>query len=419
MTPPAVEVERTPIPLDANDFCGTLCDGGDRIRRSRGYGRVVATQSSSIGSSDPAAWSHGIDALRVFIQLHGTADVPIRVRVNGVALGQWVQTCRTQYWSATLPQTRVDEVAMHAGWRWGPPPPNSWRALFRAFERYVADSGTTLVPPGTTVDGTCLAAWCNRQRSRYADGTLSPTQIELLNSISHWHWDADELRWRTGLSALRLHGRDHHMSSLRRGVRVDGIDLGAWIQRYRQDYRAGTLSSERIESLESLEGWHWGSSVDIWTDGVAALEAFIAENGHSSPAQKARANGYAVGIWVSERRREHRTGELDSDRARYLESLPGWQWAPRRAGAWERGMTVLTNYIESTGHSHPAKGEEFEGFPIGRWVSTQRGKHHKGLLSADRFAALDKLDGWRWGSPANAGVRTEHQPNSSSSTVAH
>lgn len=356
----------------------------------------MPARNKPVDVHDPVVWRHGVHALEVFIGARGTSNVPDRVRANGIELGRWVQACRTAYWEATLSHESAHYLEAQPGWDWGAPQPRSWRRGFLALRRFVTENGTALVPTGVVVDGISLPAWCDHQRASYVDQSLHPARIRLLETIAGWQWDADALRWESGFSVLLTYTRTHDPASIRRGLRVAGIDLGAWVQRCRQDYRAGTLSADRVAALEAIEGWRWGRSVDTWSDGVAALTLFVADHGHASPTQRTRINGFPVGTWVNERRREHHAGDLALDKAVFLATLPGWQWAPQRVDAWERGIAALTEYVATTGHAHPARGETLDGYPIGDWVSTQRGKHRNGGLSPDRVTALESLPGWRW-----------------------
>jgi hypothetical protein len=42
-------------------------------------------------------------------------------------------------------------------------------------------------------------------------------------------------------------------------VKISGVNLGAWVRRQRQLYRAGKLSQQKIDLLNSMPGWNWGN----------------------------------------------------------------------------------------------------------------------------------------------------------------
>ena len=78
-----------------------------------------------------------------------------------------------------------------------------------------------------------------------------------------------------------------------------------------------------------------------------------------------------------------------------LEALPGWDWDPFQT-QWERGFSVLTQFVANSGHARPSKSAVTGTYPLGEWVSTQRKHHHRGILSDARSARLEQLPGWRW-----------------------
>ena len=72
----------------------------------------------------------------------------------------------------------------------------------------------------------------------------------------------------------------------------------------------------------------------------------------------------------------------------------------RRRGVSRRplacaSLRVGTAYVEAKGDARvPYVYRTADGYPLGGWVSRQRGKKDK--LSADRRQQLESLDGWVW-----------------------
>ena len=44
--------------------------------------------------------------------------------------------------------------------------------------------------------------------------------------------------------------------------------MAQWVEDQREYYRHGTLSEERIEKLQQIPGWSWGSTGDVPGDEV-------------------------------------------------------------------------------------------------------------------------------------------------------
>ena len=68
--------------------------------------------------------------------------------------------------------------------------------------------------------------------------------------------------------------------------------------------------------------------------------------------------------------------------------------------SWEFWFGLLQRFAEREGHIRvPARFQE-DGYPLGSWVSTQRGRYGNGQLTADRVARLEALPGWVWSTQA-------------------
>ena len=109
-----------------------------------------------------------------------------------------------------------------------------------------------------------------------------------------------------------------------------------------------------------------------------------------------REDGYWLGRWVGTQRASHRQQTLDPQRQVRLEVLPGWTWDPLEAD-WEEGFASLAHFVERERHAQvPARWRE-DGYPLGKWVSRQRGERRRGRLDATRRARLEALPEWTWG----------------------
>lgn len=360
---------------------------------------IIVTPASGRVTSDDAtpAWERAIAALRMFRERRGTADVPVRIRAAGVDLGKWVARCRDAYWEGHLSSARIGALEAVDGWTWGPNRPGTWRDAFDAMARYCQLHGTTIIYDKYVTDGVDLHAWASTQRKQHAEGELTNGRIEHLERLADWEWDLDRARWRQGLAAAKRYAHGDSLSWARRDIHVGDFPLGQWVHRCREDYRAGTMAPERVAELESIPGWSWGTLQQRWRIGFDALQRYLAQTGHACPTQHTVFDGYPLGRWVAEKRRQYRNGTLPSHWATSLESLPGWEWDPLRT-RWQQGLHFLTEYAAEYGHADPARGQSVGGFPVGDWVRAQRVAHDRdrGTLSPERAAQLEALPGWRW-----------------------
>ena len=72
----------------------------------------------------------------------------------------------------------------------------------------------------------------------------------------------------------------------------------------------------------------------------------------------------------------------------------------RQERAFNRGVAILRAYIEDTGSADVpvtyirASGDE--QYRLGHWVSVQRGKYKRGLLTTEQIKTFEALPGWCW-----------------------
>jgi hypothetical protein len=62
----------------------------------------------------------------------------------------------------------------------------------------------------------------------------------------------------------------------------------------------------------------------------------------------------------------------------------------------EEGFRRLLRYIDDHGDARVPQSYTVDGYQLGAWVKTQRRRHAKGTLEADREHRLQGLPGWIW-----------------------
>ncbi len=84
---------------------------------------------------------------------------------------------------------------------------------------------------------------------------------------------------------------------------------------------------------------------------------------------------------------------MDAERVERLQALPGWTW-DAYAARWEDGFAHLRMYVAREGDARVLLGfKTSDGYPLGVWVSTQRGR---AATPPERAARLEAVAGWTW-----------------------
>ncbi|WP_311380822.1 helicase associated domain-containing protein [Arthrobacter sp. ISL-28] len=112
--------------------------------------------------------------------------------------------------------------------------------------------------------------------------------------------------------------------------------LATWLQRRREDARAGTLAPAYCDGLSVLNNWITPPRAEAddarWQERLKALTAYR-DAGNDWPRHKAVITGeeHELGVWLHIQRSKLRKGELDPAKALAPdEALPGWREGRRR-----------------------------------------------------------------------------------------
>ena len=131
-----------------------------------------------------------------------------------------------------------------------------------------------------------------------------------------------------------------------------------------------------------------------WDQDFAALEAFVAREGHARVPRDHIENETNLYHWWFRQMSEYRRGRLSDSQVERLEVLPGWSWTQLSAH-WEKMFAELESFVAREGHARVPLGHKENGTSLGGWVSMQRSADKNGRLSASQKTRLEALRGWR------------------------
>jgi hypothetical protein len=246
---------------------------------------------------------------------------------NKFDLGRWVYRQRSK--SDGLTPEKKARLEALPGWAWSAHDA-AWEKGFEHLLKYCAEHGTAAVPYLYKMDAYRLGTWAGNQRARH--DTLEPERKARLEALAGWQWDQTgtlDAKWDCGFAHLQAYCVEHGNSAARNGyISPDGYKLGPWLVMQRAIRKS--MPPSRIARLESLPGWLWNFPhfTHAWETGFAHLTAYIAENGSSHFPFGTMHDGFQLGNWVSNQRRNKDT-MLPARRAR-LEGVQCWVWSATR-----------------------------------------------------------------------------------------
>lgn len=276
-------------------------------------------------------------------------------------------------------------------------PPNAERTLFTGAVIEVLRQGVEGRPNFLSFADLRHAA---SERMRVSFGANAPQPV--LHQVNASHGDLTHAPAFPNRILANISGRfghlvsflkDHGIVQVRRGCKVEGMDLGRWVIHQRELYRQGALTTEQSSRLEQLPGWSWNSIADQFERGFAILRHFVAEHRHARVPRDTRVDGFPLGAWVTERRAAYKKKTMSAEQIRRFETLKGWVWDPR-ADAFEKWFVLLEDFVAATGHA--ASDYKIGKMSLGRWVVKQRQSYNQQRMPRSKSERLQALKGWSW-----------------------
>ena len=176
---------------------------------------------------------------------------------------------------------------------------------------------------------------------------LSRERRERLDALA-FVWDVIDEAWEKGFHYLTVYKQREGHCRVPRGYIEDTYRLGGWVTDQRK--LKNRLSQERRERLNAL-GFVWYPFDVDWEQGCHYLAIYSKREGHCQVPYGHIEDGFRVGQWVSDRRREK--DRMSPERRQQLDEF-GFVWNVRDEG-WEEGFRDLTIYNEREGHCRVPK----------------------------------------------------------------
>ena len=351
------------------------------------YGNVLRTN-----------WEEKFQTLCEFVELEGHARVRDKSLFQGVKLGTWVSVQRRRHLDGVMPEEQRKLLEALPRWSWNPVE-DDWKATFQELTHFIEIHGrlaTNRMDPKESE----LAQWIGVQRSAYKDKKIPLHRKELLEETPGWQWsirneNTKSALWDKSFIATKNYSEREGNLRMSKSFREEGIAIAPWIAIQRKTYKDGKLSAEKIQMLESLEGWAWDVFDEAWELRYEMVLQFVHREHHGQVPQRHIEKGIDIGTWVNSQRTNYAQGNLGPERIERLEQIPNWVWRPKE-DAWKRNFELLRDFVDLNGHARVPNQFCFEQVQLGKWVGKQRQKFKKGQLSQDRISLLEAFPGWLW-----------------------
>lgn len=190
----------------------------------------------------------------IYYKEHKNLLVPIYYETeDNKKLGIWIRNQRKAYFEGTLPLRKIN-LLENIGMVWDVYATH-WNLMYKEALNYYKKYHTLIFSKDFKSSKTTkreLQIWLSSQRKYYNQNRiLSKSQREKLEKIDITHDYAND-NWRFMYNLAYSYYLENNHLLIPRKYKINGYNLGLWLEARRQDYRDGVLSPEKIQKLEAI-----------------------------------------------------------------------------------------------------------------------------------------------------------------------
>jgi superfamily II DNA or RNA helicase len=239
-----------------------------------------------------------------------------------------------------------------------------------------------------------INTWIQHQRNKRKDGSLLPERQSALDSLPFWSWDPYEDDWQDRFRDYCLYLTESGNPNPAPALKWKNWNIGSWVHVQRQQYKNGLLPQHRIDLLSAHPKFVWEPERASVLELIEYSREFFETHGHLLvPQTYVCADGYPLGKRIAKRRWDIKTGKLKKEHQDLLEKLDGWTLVAR-VDRTEEWLDFLANNHDPEEWARVADSKTL--IQLKTWLSEQRKKHKKGILSIERQTFLESLPWWTW-----------------------
>ncbi|MET7458728.1 helicase associated domain-containing protein, partial [Streptomyces sp. NPDC005574] len=213
-------------------------------------------------------------------------------------------------------------------------------------------------------------------------------------------------RFETALAHARAYAAEHGHLAAPRDTRDDGYPLGWWLfsqrNRAKQRARAGLPPSPHLTELAAIDPW-WNPPWDLhWQRNYYRARNHVEAGRPFNPAARIPAPSTVLGSWITRACLQYdqlHPGQQHLLNAIGITAQTAGHWRPGpRPRSHAEALAHARTWAADHGHLCPAIKTVRDGFPLGKWLDSQRQLAKKRSSPSPTQQALATIDPW-WNPP--------------------
>ncbi len=370
----------------------------------------------NVSNSHENRWNRKYNIAKKYYEIHGNLNIPVNyiTEKEGIKLGIWISTQRTNYKKHKLSKERIDALES-IGMKWSLVhtrrlKQKQWNKMYELVLEYYHKYNNIDIPIKYEEEGIKLGKWLAKQQTNYRNGKLGKERIDALESVGiKWEKKSifNDKEWQFMYAKALEYYEEHGNLNIPQLYKTkEGLRLGRWICTQRKNYKKHLLSEERIQALENIE-IKWDAlddrgqkpNEDKWDKKyLKALEYYDAYGDLNIPIKYVTDDDIKLGIWINNQRKSYQKNVLSQRRIEKLESIGMFWESPNKRGFqtneenWQFMYSKALEYYEEYGNLKILQiYETNDGIKLGRWIINQRQAYKNNKLSKERIEALERI----------------------------
>jgi hypothetical protein len=253
-------------------------------------------------------------------------------------LASWIRVQRSLYLKKQLSKERIRLLDKLPDWNWSRE--EKWEKSFEDLKVFVRINSRF---PNSRYKGeneNILFVWCTNQRRAFngdKNYEMTDERKNKLESLLGWDWGYKRntpKNWDETFNKLKLFIKTCNKFPTSKKIKNEEKYLTSWIENQKYLKRRNKLSPEKIQKLDTLNNWDWGSKeitqsftgTEKWASSFNKMKTFIEKNKRYPNRKKINNDDQYLVNWYERQRYNYKNNKLNDNQINKLNSLPNWNW---------------------------------------------------------------------------------------------
>ena len=234
--------------------------------------------------------------------------------------------------------------------------------------------------------GVKLGLWGANQRRDVSTGKCLPERYAKLYEIGFLQSNTHDSHWEQNFQKL-MHFLDEYDRFPIDNEVYQGVNIGKWCSNQKLHSKRSDYPKDRMLKLTRI-GFFDTTRVAIWEQHYGTLQRFVEEYDRL-PTRNESYEGFRIGSWCSEQKRQAANGNYSAYKAERLTAI-GLLNQGSNILSWEQSFALLEAFLEEFGR-FPAAKEQYQGYNLGNWCDAQKFLARNTEYDKDRMQKLTEI----------------------------